>query len=224
MKQIPARRSLTLLVTMGLMMMGLMMLAAQAMAEPSLKASLSDLQQRWAVANYEMRGLPRVAALETLAQSAVRLTALNPNRVEVWIWSGMIQATLARAATGINSLNAATAARIDLERALDLNPTAMDGAAYTQLGALYHKTPSWPLGFGDRKKAGELLLKGLKMNPDGIDSNYCYGEFLLDQGQRRQAREYLLRAQKAPPRPGQALADTGRRRDIAKLLAKIHAQ
>lgn len=219
MKQMPAKRSLAVLATLGLML-----LAAQTMAEPNLKVSLSDLQQRWAVANYEMRGLPRVAALEALAQSAVRLTALNPNRVEVWIWSGIIQATLARAATGINSLNAATAARIDLERALDLNPTAMDGAAYTQLGALYHKTPGWPLGFGDRKKAGELLLKGLKMNPDGIDSNYCYGEFLLDQGQRRQAREYLLRAQKAPPRPGQALADTGRRRDIAKLLAKIHAQ
>ncbi|MGB5098171.1 MAG: hypothetical protein WBN82_09720 [Porticoccaceae bacterium] len=219
MKQLPAKRSLILLVTLSLMM-----LTAQAMAEPSLKASLSDLQQRWAVANYEMRGLPRVAALEALAQSAVRLTALNPNRPEVWIWSGIIQATLARAATGINSLNAATAARIDLERALDLNPTAMDGAAYTQLGALYHKTPGWPLGFGDQKKARELLLKGLQMNPDGIDSNYCYGEFLLDQGQRRQAREYLLRAQKAPPRPGQALADAGRRRDIAKLLAKIHAQ
>ena len=212
-------------VARPLLVAALMLLAALAVAaEPDLKARLNDLQQRWAVANYEMRGQPRIAALETLAQSAVRLAALNPNRVEVWIWSGMIQATLARAATGINSLNAATAARIDLERALAIDPKAMDGAAYTQLGALYYKTPGWPVGFGDRKKARELLLKGIRANPDGIDSNYFYGDFLLEEGQRREARVRLLRAQKAPPRPSQALADTGRRRDIAKLLAKIHAQ
>jgi hypothetical protein len=220
MQPVHLRRSPSLLAILAAWL-----LAGQiAAADPDLETSLRDLQQRWAVANYEMRGLPRVTALEALAQSAVRLKAKNPNRVEVWIWSGAIQATLARAATGINALNAATAARIDLEHALDLNPTAMAGAAYTQLGALYYHTPGWPLGFGDRNKARELLQKGLKFDPDGIDSNYFYGDFLLEQGQQRLARQYLLRAQKAEPRPGQALADTGRQREIAKLLAKIHAK
>lgn len=216
------KRWLPLFAALALMLM--LRAAPSGAAEPDLNTRLRDLQQRWAVANYEMRGLPRVTALEALAQNAVQLKAKNPNRVEIWIWSGTIQATLARAATGINALNAATAARIDLEHALDLNPTAMAGAAYTQLGALYYHTPGWPLGFGNRTKAGELLQKGLKFDPDGIDSNYFYGDFLLEQGQQRLARQYLLRAQKAESRPGQALADSGRQKDIAKLLGRIHAK
>lgn len=34
------------------------------------------------------------------------------------------------------------------------------------------------------------------------------------------AREYLLRAQQAPPRPDRPLADSGRQREIAKLLER----
>ncbi|MGE3298324.1 MAG: hypothetical protein AB7I68_13375 [Porticoccaceae bacterium] len=219
MKPLPAQRQLFLLAILGLALF-----AAPAMAQTDLDASLQDLRQRWAVANYEKRGSPRIAALDTLAQSAVRLTALHPDRVEVWIWSGIIQATLASAGTGINSLNAATAARIDLERALTLDPEAMEGAAYTTLGALYYKMPGWPVGFGDRKKAEELLLLALTISPNGMDSNYFYGDFLLEQGQRRKAREHLLRAQQAPPHPGDELGHAGRQRDIAKLLARIHAQ
>ena len=219
MKRASVKRPVYLLAVLALLL-----LSARTTAQLDIDASINDLQQRWAVANYEMRGQPRIAALEALAQSAVRLRAMNPDRVAVWIWSGMIQATLASAGTGINSLNAATAARIDLERALGMDPAAMEGAAYTSLGALYYKMPGWPLGFGDRRKAEELLLQALKINPDGIDSNYFYGDFLQEEGRRRLARIHLLRAQNAPPRPAQALADTGRRRDIAKLLAKIHAQ
>jgi len=219
MKSVSAKRPLFLLAALALVWF-----ATPAVAQIDLDASLQDLRQRWAVANYEKRGLPRIAALDTLAQSAVRLTALHPDRVEVWIWSGIIQATLASAGTGINSLNAATAARIDLERALALDPEAMEGAAYTTLGALYYKTPGWPVGFGDRKKAEKLLRLALKISPDAMDSNYFYGDFLLEQGQRRKARAHLLRAQQAPPHPGDALAHAGRQRDIAKLLARIHAQ
>lgn len=219
MKSVPAKRPLFLLAALALVWF-----TAPAMAQTDLDASLQDLQQRWAVANYEKRGLPRIAALDTLAQSAIRLTALHPDRVEVWIWSGIIQATLASAGTGINSLNAATAARIDLERALALDPEAMEGAAYATLGALYYKMPGWPVGFGDREKAEKLLRLALKISPDGMDSNYFYGDFLLEQGQRRKAREHLLRAQQAPPHPGDALAHAGRQRDIAKLLARIQAQ
>ncbi len=206
--------------------LALLLLSSRTMAQPDIDASINDLRQRWAVANYEMRGKPRIVALEALAQSAVRLTAMNPGRVEVWIWSGVIQSTLASAGsgTGINALNAATAARIDLERALEIDPEAIDGAAYTALGALYYKTPGWPVGFGDRNKARELLLKALKINPNGMDSNYFYGDFLLEQGHRRKARVHLLRAQKAPRHPGDTLAYTGRQREIAKLLARIDAQ
>ena len=47
------------------------------------------------------------------------------------------------------------------ERAIKLDPAAMDGSAYTSLGSLYYQVPGWPVGFGDDDKAKEMLLKGL---------------------------------------------------------------
>ena len=189
-----------------------------ARAADEVDAAVADLQQRWAVANYEMRGKPRLTALQNLTLEAERLTAAHPGRAEAWIWSGIIHSTMAGAEGGLHALGAAKAARDDLERALALDPNALDGSAYTSLGALYYKVPGWPVGFGDKEKAEAMLRRALEINPDGIDSNFFYGDFLLEQGHRRKAREYLLRAQHAPPRPGRPLADSGRQREIAKLL------
>jgi tetratricopeptide (TPR) repeat protein len=83
--------------------------------------------------------------------------------------------------------------------------------------------PGWPLGFGDDDKARELLRKGLKANPDGIDANYFHGDFLRDQGDWTGAAAALEKALAAPPRPGRELADQGRRKEAAALLAKVRA-
>ncbi|MBX3711770.1 MAG: tetratricopeptide repeat protein [Lysobacter sp.] len=114
-------------------------------------------------------------------------------------------------------------ARADFEQALKLDPDALDGSAYTSLGVLYYQVPGWPLGFGDDRKARELLRKGLKVNPDGIDPNYFYGDFLRDQGDWSGAAAALEKALAAPPRPGRELADQGRRKEVAALLAKVRA-
>lgn len=185
-----------------------------------LATALADLQQRWAVANYELRDKPRVAALDVLTEDAESLTRQYPQRAEAWIWSGIIRSTLAGARGGLGALGIAKAARRDLEQAIALDPTALDGSAYTSLGTLYHKVPGWPVGFGDDDKAEQLLRKALELNPNGIDANYFYGEFALDQGHRAEAAQYLTRASAAPPRPGRELADRGRQQEIAALLAK----
>ena len=185
-----------------------------------LATAMADLQQRWAVANYELRDKPRVAALDVLTEDAESLTRQYPQRAEAWIWCGIIRSTLAGARGGLGALGIAKAARRDLEQAIALDPTALDGSAYTSLGTLYHKVPGWPVGFGDDDKAEQLLRKALELNPNGIDANYFYGEFALDQGHRAEAAQYLTRASAAPPRPGRELADRGRQQEIAALLAK----
>jgi len=101
----------------------------------------------------------------------------------------------------------------------------LNGSIYTSLGSLYYKVPRWPMAFGDKKKAREYLDKAIKLNPDGIDPNYFYGDFLLEQGEYAQARDYLGKALAAPPRPGREDADQGRReeiqQDIEKTLRKV---
>lgn len=81
--------------------------------------------------------------------------------------------------------------------------------------------PGWPVGFGDDEKAEQLLKQALAINPTGIDPNFFYGDFLLDQGRKAEAKSYLEKALSAPPRPGRELADQGRRIEIRDRLDKL---
>lgn len=202
----------------------LLLIGGAARAADALLEEVADLQQRWAVANYELHDKPRVAALELLVQDAEAVTGRYPQRAEGWIWSGIIRSTLAGAKGGLGALGIAKAAKRDLERAIELDPAALDGSAYTSLGTLYSKVPGWPIGFGNEKKAQSLLLEALQINPDGIDANYFYGQFLYEHDHRTDAETYLQRAAKAPPRPGRELADSGRQKEIADLLARVRAK
>lgn len=125
-----------------------------------------------------------------------------------------------RAKGGLGALALAKQARAELELAIQLDPSALAGSAYSSLGTLYHKVPSWPIGFGSDRKADEYLHKALATNPNGIDPNFFYGELLLDQGKTDEAIAVLERALAAPARPGRELADEGRRREIRELLAQ----
>ena len=81
--------------------------------------------------------------------------------------------------------------------------------------------PGWPIGFGDDKKALEMLEMGLAVNPNGIDPNYFMGDYLFRKGDYAGARAALTKALAAPARPGRAVADDGRRKEIEDLLAKV---
>jgi Tfp pilus assembly protein PilF len=69
-----------------------------------------------------------------------------------------------------------------------------------------------------------MIRKALAINPDGIDPNYFYGDFLMTSGKPAQALPYLQRALQAPARPGRELADKGRRAEAAALLEKVRSQ
>ena len=84
--------------------------------------------------------------------------------------------------------------------------------------------PGWPVGFGDDDKAQAMLSKALTLNPDGIDPNYFYGDFLYRQERYADARVALLKAQAAKPRPGREVADQGRQAEIQALLDKVAAE
>jgi tetratricopeptide (TPR) repeat protein len=142
-------------------------------------------------------------------------------RAEPQIWYGIIVASHAGARGGLGALSLAKQAKGALEQALALDAKALGGSAYTSLGSLYYQVPGWPIGFGDDRKARELLDKALALNPDGIDPNYFLGDFLYRQGDHEGARQALQKALKAPARPDRALADEGRRKEIESLLAQM---
>jgi len=179
------------------------------------------LQNEWADIKYRKPAAEQEKLFATLARSADAVRARHAGRAEPQIWYGIIIASYAGARGGLGALSLAKDAKHAFEQALDIDPKALDGSAYTSLGSLYYQVPGWPIGFGSDDKARELLEKALAINPDGIDSNYFYGDFLYRKGDRDGARRALTRALKAPPRPERALADDGRRKEIEALLASM---
>jgi tetratricopeptide (TPR) repeat protein len=198
---------------------------ARAAPDASFDAALLLLQQAWARTNYEVpAGDARKDAFNTLEQRAAAFVKQYPTRAEPLIWEGIIESSSAGARGGLGALTLCRQARAHLEDALAIDPDALDGSAYTSLGALYYKVPGFPLGFGDDRKAEKLLQRALKVNPDGIDPNYFYAEYLFEQGRYDEALRHLDRAGKAAPRPGRELADKGRRDEIAALAEKVRSK
>lgn len=186
--------------------------------------ALSELQQSWSECQYRTLEQQKVDCFSALSQKAHAVVAATAggNDPELLIWSGIIDSSWAGAKGGLGALSLVKQARSSLEKSLSINPQALQGSAYTSLGALYYQVPGWPIGFGDNKKADAMLKKALAINPDGIDPNYFYGDFQLAQGNKVLARQYLEKALQAPPRPGRATADKGRRADIQRDIAKLN--
>lgn len=182
---------------------------------------VAELQNEWARIKYQAPAAEREKEFERLMKQAEQVTAQNPNRAEALIWQGIIESTYAGAKGGLGALGHVKNAKKNLERAIEIDPKALDGSAYTSLGSLYYQVPGWPIGFGDNKKAVEFLKKGLAINPNGIDPNYFYGDFLYKTDDFSGAEQSLRKALQAPARPGRQVANEGRRKEIQQLLEKI---
>jgi tetratricopeptide (TPR) repeat protein len=182
---------------------------------------VSRLQKDWAVANYELAGDAQIKAYESLIEQANAAAADNPGSAEILVWNGIIKSAFAGVKGGLGALGYAKEAKKDLEQSLEIDDKALDGSAYASLGTLYFKVPGWPVGFGNDKKAVQFLTKALELNPDGIDSNYFYADYLREKKEFEAAEKYLLKAQNAAPRPNRPVADSGRRQEIRLALAEV---
>ncbi|MBT4160108.1 MAG: hypothetical protein HOC70_09675 [Gammaproteobacteria bacterium] len=184
-------------------------------------AGIPEIQKRWAVANYEKTGDAQTAAFEALVEDVNQEVAANRGNAELLIWKAIVESTYAGKASGFSALSLVKSARDALESAMEIDPQALNGSVYTSLGALYYQVPPWPIAFGSSKKARKLLRKALEVNPEGIDSNYFYGAFLVEEREYGEAKTALLKAMNAPKRPGREIADRGRRTEIRQLLDRI---
>jgi tetratricopeptide (TPR) repeat protein len=183
--------------------------------------AVAELQRDWEVIRYQTPQAEREKRFEALSAKAHKVTETYPGRSEPLIWEGIIVSSWAGEKGGIGALGLVKQAKADYEQALQIDAKALDGSAYNSLGVLYYKVPGWPLGFGDKAKAKELLQKALAINPQGIDPNFFYAEYLVETKHADEAMPYLEKALQAPPRPGRQIADSGRREEVRALMAKV---
>jgi hypothetical protein len=155
----------------------------------------------------------QAARYHALAEQAASLPKPTPDSAEVLIWEGIVVSSEAGARGGLGALSLAKEAKRNSE-SLKLDEGALSGSAYTSLATLYAKVPGWPIGFGDKKRAEELFKQVAGDQPDGIDPNFFYGEYLIERDRVAEGRAIWSRAQGPAPRPGRELADQGRRQEI----------
>jgi len=190
----------------------------RAMSAPPLDEALASLAHRWDVIEYQTAKQDQAAAFAALAKQAHDLSAARPGYAEPLIWEAIVLCSEAGAERDIGALGLVKRARELLLKAEEIDPKALDGSIYTNLGSLYYQVPGWPIGFGDKQQAAVYLHKALEIDPDGIDANYFYGDFLVEQGDYRAAIPVLEKALRAPPRPGREVADHGRREEVRRAL------
>ncbi|MDD2722588.1 MAG: hypothetical protein PHH59_01015 [Methylovulum sp.] len=181
--------------------------------------ALNAIESEWAKIYYQVPEKEKGPAYALLLEKAVKLCKQYPKEAGAIFWQAVIKASYADHQNPVSALGAVHEVRDLLNQAIEINPGTMGGSAYVVLGTLYHLAPAWPIAFGDDDEAEKMFQTALKISPNGIDSNFYYGQFLLDKGNKDQAIHHFERASTAPVRPEQVFADT-QLEEEAKLALK----
>ena len=200
---------------------GLMLLCVSVQAE--VNTEIEEVQKEWARIKYTLGKKQHEAALEKLTLKAALIRENQPNNADAHLWEGIVLSTYAGAIGTLRALDAVTKSRDALEKSLEIDPEASKGAASTYLGTLYVLVPEWPIGFGDLDLAKQYLDKAIMLNPDDIDANLYYGDFLKKKKKYKQAEVFYKKALTAPARPGREVADEGRRNEAKERLEELLA-
>lgn len=210
-----------------LAIVALPVLVAQSVAAEGLSFAdeLLSIQREFDTASFSaLEKSERRQAFQALVEHAARFSERYPEEVEAVAWNGIVLSSFAGEVSAMGALKYAKAARIALHQAEAMDPNALDGGIYASLGALYSKVPGGFVGFGDDELAAEYFQKALNVNPNNIDSNYFFGEFLIDQEQFQRAVTVLQTALAAPTITARPSFDAGRRATIRELLAQAQRE
>jgi len=173
-----------------------LLLFAQGVLADSMQERMLKIESSWVDASQTEAGSApeRKNIFLQLAEDISSVVKAFPRQAEPLILKSAILLTMAEDATSFVALGLVKQAKDLLTQAIDIDPEASDGSALVTMGVLYYKVPGWPIAFGDNDEAENFLLKALEVNPDGVDSNYYYAEFLLEQGETEKAVSYLNKA------------------------------
>lgn len=196
-----------------------------ARAADAANAEVHRLQSAWDAIKFSVpEGEEQTNKMNVLGDDADAVAAKFPDRPEVLIWDGIITSERASMASVFSALGLAKRARDILQNAYEMAPAKLDAGATTSLGVLYYRVPGFPIGFGDKAKAQQLLEQATKLAPTGLDAWYFYGDFLYEEKEYSKAVEVFHHALSIAPHPDRPVWDKNRRLVIEERLASIAAK
>lgn len=200
------------------------LLATNAFANDAVDTEIAKIQKDWAIVKYKSQDNDqRIEGYRRCVNIADKLLERFENSPKLMVWKGICLASEAEL-TKLSALGKVKKAKKIFEDAAKIDEKVLDGSAYTNLGVLYHRVPGWPIGFGDNDKAEENFKKVLEISPGSIDGNYFYALFLADvKDDYEGALKHLRIAAQAPSR-NRPLADSERKKEIAKKIAEFEEE
>ncbi len=211
-------------IRISFLLIAVLAASPRVFAADALTPEIRRLQARWETIKFSVpEGDEQTRRMNALGLDADAIADQFPEMPEALIWDGIITSERASMASAFNALGLAKRARDILERAYKLDPARLDAGAAVSLGVLYYRVPGFPIGFGDKARARQLLEEGVRLAPNGLDAWYFYGDFLYSQGEPQKAAAVFQQALKIPQRQDRPLWEKNRRLMIEELLAKIEA-
>lgn len=211
-------------VRISLLVIAVLAASPHVRAADALSPEVRRLQTKWETIKFDVpEGDEQTRQMNALGLDADAVAAKFPEMPEALIWDGIITSERASMASAFSALGLAKRARDILEQAHKLDPARLDAGATVSLGVLYYRVPGFPVGFGDKARARQLLEDGIRLAPNGLDAWYFYGDFLYSQNERQKAAAVFQHALKIPQHPDRPLWEKNRRLMIEELLAKIEA-
>lgn len=186
--------------------------------QTNIEVAVQQMKEQWAAIKYHVPKEQKVKQLESLIKKIDDLAQQNPNDALPLLWEGTMLSTLASLKSGLSALGTAKKAKATLEKSLIKDPTAENGYAHVILGALYARVPGKPVGFGNKETAKHHFQTALRMDPDGLETNYFYGDFLMAEGAYPMAKVHFEKADKAPVNPDSRVFEKGRRQELASAM------
>jgi tetratricopeptide (TPR) repeat protein len=198
----------------------------------TLEDSINHVEQIWGETYYSSEDNVKAykgknekqAIYEELILETEALAKTYPKKSEPLVWRAILYANIAGTMglfQKLNALEKVKQAKQIFEDSLNLDPNALFGTAYINLGILYHEVPGSPLGFGDLKKSKEMFEKALSIYPNSIDVNFNYGKLLEDEGQKAKAIELYKKALKINVRPKQSFVDQKLKEEVLTRLKAL---
>ncbi|WP_165872651.1 tetratricopeptide repeat protein [Celerinatantimonas diazotrophica] len=182
------------------------------------------LEKRWAICEYQASpNTEQIKCYTHLIKRIKQLRAQNKKDLTLQLLLAINLASLAGVDDAPDPLKLIRQAKDLIEHVISINPSTLDSASYVMLGALYYRAPGWPISFGDNKKAAKYLKKAISIHPNNLTTLYFFADFLAQQGHKKQAITYLKRALTLKISPAHIIAETGRKKDIKKLLKKLES-
>lgn len=161
--------------------------ASAALNVPAIKLELAKLES----VKDKDEGLKKCEKLLATIEQEEEKT--EKESAEIYTWKGIVLAKMGHyKAPNLKALGYAKQARGYLEQAIEMNKGSPDSVALNALGILYHRVPRF-ISFGDNDKAEEYFKQAITTSSN-LDTNWRYGEFLIEEGKKEEGLKLLTTA------------------------------